>query len=271
MTSREALLKGGDTDAALVPGKRAESFLFELLAAEGDPHMPPKKQLSAGEIEAIGQWIDEGAKWDAALLAKIRLEPDAEVKIGVLPQNYRPVLDLAASPDERFLAMARGDRVEVYDLSSEEPVRVANLTGHRDAVQSLAWSADGKALASGGFRQIRIWDAGIWDLAANLEGEITGRVTSLAFMGESLVSADSIPASPGKSPNLAAGGLEARPHDRSSRRQRFRHRREPGRKAAGDGQRRQTCPPLGPENLETRPCSGRAHRLRFDRRIQPAK
>ncbi len=204
MTSREALLKGGDSDAALLPGNREQSYLYELLAEDADPHMPPKKQLSAAEVEAIGRWIDEGAKWDASVLKSERREP-GEIRLGALPKRYRPVLDLAVSPDERLLAAARGDAIEVFDLSSEEPQRVVTLLGHRDAVQSLAWSPDGKALVSGGFRRILVWDPAVWESVATLEEGIRGRVTSLAFVGRKLVSADSVPGLPG---NLQVWSLD---------------------------------------------------------------
>jgi hypothetical protein len=46
MTAHEKLLKGGDGGAALVPGEPEKSPLITSLAADADPHMPPKKQLS---------------------------------------------------------------------------------------------------------------------------------------------------------------------------------------------------------------------------------
>src|SRR5437870_2431488 len=46
MTSREALLKGGENGDALVAGEPEKSGLIAALAAEADPHMPPKKQLT---------------------------------------------------------------------------------------------------------------------------------------------------------------------------------------------------------------------------------
>ncbi|MEM1296169.1 MAG: c-type cytochrome domain-containing protein, partial [Verrucomicrobiota bacterium] len=196
MTSREALMKGGDSDAALIPGSREQSYLYELLDEGADPRMPPKKQLSLEVIDAIGRWIDEGAKWDASVL-KSKWELPSEVRIGALPESYRPVLDLAVSPDERWLAAARGDKIEVFELSSKYPKRRVVLEGHGDAVQSLAWSADGRALVSGGFRRILVWDTSNWEAVATLQDELRGRVTSLAFLGGILVSADSLPGLPG--------------------------------------------------------------------------
>ncbi len=68
MTTREALMKGGDDGAALTVGKPEESPLISSLAADADPHMPPKKQLTAAQIELLRRWVKEGAPWDAAAL-----------------------------------------------------------------------------------------------------------------------------------------------------------------------------------------------------------
>ena len=46
LDSRVAMLKGGESDAALVPGKPAESLLVEAIAYEG-LEMPPSGQLNA--------------------------------------------------------------------------------------------------------------------------------------------------------------------------------------------------------------------------------
>src|SRR5436190_14528271 len=45
LLTRPDALKGGDDGPVLVPGKPNESALFKALAADADPHMPPKKQL----------------------------------------------------------------------------------------------------------------------------------------------------------------------------------------------------------------------------------
>ena len=52
-----AVLKGGDEGPAVVPGKPEESRLYQQLAADADPHMPPKKQLSDAERAMIYEWI----------------------------------------------------------------------------------------------------------------------------------------------------------------------------------------------------------------------
>src|SRR5687768_14614519 len=58
----EAVLKGGDEGKVIVPGRPEESRLYQYLAAGADPHMPPKKQLSEGDIRLVREWIEALAK-----------------------------------------------------------------------------------------------------------------------------------------------------------------------------------------------------------------
>lgn len=58
---RAAMLKGGDTGPAVVPGKPEESPLIEAIRYEGDVQMPPKKKLKPEEIAALTDWVKRGA------------------------------------------------------------------------------------------------------------------------------------------------------------------------------------------------------------------
>src|SRR5262245_57955385 len=66
----EAVLKGGDDGAVVVPGKPADSPLYLHLAADADPPMPPKKQLTEIERTAIRDWIAAMASAPATPRAK---------------------------------------------------------------------------------------------------------------------------------------------------------------------------------------------------------
>jgi cytochrome c553 len=62
--SRSALLVGGDTGPAIVPGKPEESLLVAALRYEEDgPKMPPSGKLPAAKVEALAQWVALGAPW----------------------------------------------------------------------------------------------------------------------------------------------------------------------------------------------------------------
>jgi len=119
LTSREGALAGGEDGAVLVVGKAAESKLIEAMSSSADPHMPPKGQLSDAEIAALRMWIDSGAKWNAkALAATTQPASTRPIVLRALPASYRPVLCMALSADQKRLAVGRGDRIVLYDLSA---------------------------------------------------------------------------------------------------------------------------------------------------------
>ena len=70
----QAVLKGGEDGAVIVPGKPEESSLFQKLAIGADPHMPPKKQLSESDRDLVRQWIASMASANAANAAPARVE-----------------------------------------------------------------------------------------------------------------------------------------------------------------------------------------------------
>ena len=61
MDSRESTLKGGDTGPSLKPGDAKNSLLIQAVTWEEDLQMPPKKKLSAEEIEDLKKWVAMGA------------------------------------------------------------------------------------------------------------------------------------------------------------------------------------------------------------------
>jgi len=62
LDSREGWVKGGDTGAAIVPGKPGESLVMQAVSwSDPDLTMPPKKKLSATELGILTEWIQRGA------------------------------------------------------------------------------------------------------------------------------------------------------------------------------------------------------------------
>ncbi len=66
--SRAALLRGGETGPAMVPGDPDKSALLKVVQhADGFPRMPRgRAKLPAADIDAIAEWIRAGAVWPAA-------------------------------------------------------------------------------------------------------------------------------------------------------------------------------------------------------------
>ncbi len=62
LDSRAGWATGGDSGAAIVPGKPDESLLIKAIRyLDKDLQMPPKKALSAQEVEILVDWVRQGA------------------------------------------------------------------------------------------------------------------------------------------------------------------------------------------------------------------
>lgn len=67
LTSRGGAIKGGETGPALKPGNTKDSLLFAMTSSKA---MPPKKPLSAEELQTLRRWIESGAAWEGTLERK---------------------------------------------------------------------------------------------------------------------------------------------------------------------------------------------------------
>ena len=65
LDARQIAFTGGLSRKVIVPGKAAESTLYQRVAGLGDQARMPMggKPLPAAEVELIRRWIDEGASW----------------------------------------------------------------------------------------------------------------------------------------------------------------------------------------------------------------
>jgi WD40 repeat protein len=192
LESREGVLKGGENGPVVVPGKAGESRLAQFLLPDADPHMPPKKQLSDEQIGHLRAWIDGGVLWDEKALADTPASPNP-IRLHALPASYQPVLSVALSNDGKRLAAGRGGEISIYEVGQTNHPVLGKLEGHHDAIQALAWSPDGKWLASGAYRKIVIWDAESMKQSSEMTN-LVGRVTAIEFTPDSktLVVADGI-------------------------------------------------------------------------------
>jgi WD40 repeat protein len=188
--TEQGLKAGGESGPVFVPGKATESLLFSVLSMDGDPHMPPKKQLAAPQIEALRAWLEAGAPWDAAVME--RPPRGKPVKLRPLPANVKPVFALSFSPDGATLAVARGGNIEVRDATAERFPLKSTIAAEVDTVASLLWSHDGKTLITGGFRQIRFWNSADGSATGAITEGLSGDVTALCSHGGTLWAADSL-------------------------------------------------------------------------------
>ena len=168
METPEAMHKGGDSGEGVIPGNGAESLIFRAAAHIGDIEMPPKGNKSGAlnltphELALLKAWIDQGAKSSVKRERQVIWQP--------LPPGVKPIYSVAMSRDGRLAACGRANQVFVYDLATRQLVACLadgslNKPGptqgrgaaHRALVQSLAFSPDGTRLASGSFREVKIW------------------------------------------------------------------------------------------------------------------
>ncbi|HVJ67627.1 MAG TPA: DUF1549 domain-containing protein, partial [Caulifigura sp.] len=90
MTTREGLLKGGDSGEALKPGQPTESPIYtRAIPQDGrPPEMPEKGEpLTTKEAEALQEWITAGAQWSDKLVLQERAKADANF------WSFQPIAD----------------------------------------------------------------------------------------------------------------------------------------------------------------------------------
>lgn len=175
LESHTAMMAGGDSGAAIIASKPADSGLLSRVIDTEDP-MPPidnsvgAKKLEPAEVKLLQQWIEAGALPPKATAATVmNWQP--------IPAQLSPIYALDSSLDGHYLAIGRGNTAQIVDLaappianSSAQPtvealidpsLKLADGTvlhaSDFDLVQSLAFSPDSQLLATGGFRTVKLW------------------------------------------------------------------------------------------------------------------
>lgn len=165
----QAIIKGGDSGPSVVPKNSAESLLLGRATGSVDSLMPPPgnkvaaNPLTPQELGLIKLWIDQGAGGIVSGQA-------GEIKWQSLPPGVNPIYAVAVTPDGQYAACGRANQIFVYHLPTGRTVGrltdpellksgVYNKPGvaDLDLIQSLAFSHDGTLLASGGYRDIKLW------------------------------------------------------------------------------------------------------------------
>jgi WD40 repeat protein len=164
-----SILKGGNEGPAAIAGNGAESLIVQVASHQKDPNMPPPdndvkaKPLTSEELGLLKLWIDEGAQGSVA-------GGSGPIAWQALPPGVNPIYAVAISPDGQYAAAARANQVFLYHVPSKRELGrltdpglieqglyqnpgVADL----DLIQSLRFSPDGKLLATGGFRTVKLW------------------------------------------------------------------------------------------------------------------
>ena len=90
--SLAALLAGGDTGPAVVPGKPDESLLIDSVRYGEDSYqMPPKGKLADHEIAALVEWVQRGAAFPAVDVAAAPQSSKIDFDAGRKFWSFQPV------------------------------------------------------------------------------------------------------------------------------------------------------------------------------------
>ncbi len=92
LTRGDRILVGGDSGAAIVPGRSGNSLLMERVVAG---EMPPEKNgksqaLTAEEIQSLRDWVDQGAEWPQGRVLDL-YDRTSEVRAGRDWWSLQPV------------------------------------------------------------------------------------------------------------------------------------------------------------------------------------
>lgn len=91
LDSREALLKGGDTGTAVVPGDPDRSLLIQAVRQSGPLKMPKGGKLTDQEIADLVEWVKSGAVWPVET-AEVTAAPADSSGDDFFENQIRPLL-----------------------------------------------------------------------------------------------------------------------------------------------------------------------------------
>jgi WD40 repeat protein len=200
LESHKALLEGGGRGASVEAGKPDTSRLVRMMEGKLKPVMPPKKskQPTPSEVALVRAWVLAGARDDGSAaraslpaivskakpappVAALAYAPDGKA-LAAAGRGEVLLIDAAGEITQRVpaggdrvtalayskagtLAIAAGSAAEGYQVRLIAGGKATTAARHDDVILSLAFSPDGKLLATAGYDRL----IKLWDVAANKE------------------------------------------------------------------------------------------------------
>lgn len=197
LDTRDAALEGGDEGKIVEEKDSAKSRLIHVVATtDEDLRMPPSgKALTTEQIALLRAWIDQGLEYTEVLDGEPERPRQDLLSMDI---HKGPVTSIVFSDDGSKLVTVGGDSLlfrpgmaKLYSAKKDGAMGEASvLDGHESSVWSVAFSPDGKTLATGTYgKKIKLWDVDSGKELAVIEGH-NNWVTALAFLpdGKTLVS-----------------------------------------------------------------------------------
>ncbi len=206
MSTYAGVMKGGKRGLAVLPGKSAESNMFLFCSLQKKPIMPPKSEanpLTPEELTLLKLWIDQGAKAPTSERVK------AKIIVNLPPALVKPVRAVAVAPDGKTIVGSRGNQINLFEAKTEDadkkkgtpaktewvftkalldpqlktPDGKEAKAAHISLVESMAFSPDGKTLATGSFQELTLWDLAKGEPKRRITG-FADRVVAIAFSAD---------------------------------------------------------------------------------------
>ena len=180
LRSVKAILAGGSSGPAVVPGDHGSSLLWKLTGGGEEPHMPPDEDLPEDELAVLRAWIDAGARVDASDegsgavgVVEAAFVPPPSAGPAPIPEGLSlqpfwwsetmgPVTAMATSPGAPLVAIAAHRQVSLVRTPGAKPVGV--LAFEEGQIHDLSFSASGAVLLAGGGRGADRGLAVGWDM-----------------------------------------------------------------------------------------------------------
>ena len=155
LANRAAMLAGGESGPAIVPGKPEESLLIEAIRYEGF-EMPPRSKMPDPEIAILEKWVADSAPWPEDLsAASIEAEafplqqrrqehwvwqPLAENKIPTVKQTewLRDSLDAFVLAKLESAGLTPAEDTDRYALARRLYFDISGLPPELQEIQALA-------------------------------------------------------------------------------------------------------------------------------------